>query len=45
MMPKIALRVKIDIATPTQEIELVEKRLQAAQEHHQTNYENRSKPD
>jgi phage-related protein len=36
---------KSGIATPKQEIELVEKRLQAAQEHHQTNYENRSKPD
>ena len=36
---------KSGIATPKQEIELVEKRLQAAQEHHQNNYENRSRPD
>jgi phage-related protein len=31
---------KSDIATPKQDIELVEKRLKAAHEHHQTNYEN-----
>jgi phage-related protein len=31
---------KSGIATPKQEIELIENRLKVAQEHHQTNYEN-----
>ncbi|MEZ2226280.1 MAG: type II toxin-antitoxin system RelE/ParE family toxin [Microcoleus sp.] len=31
---------KSGIATPKQDIELIENRLKVAQEHHQTNYEN-----
>ena len=36
---------KSGISTPKQDIELVEKRLKVAQEHHQINYEHQSKSD
>jgi phage-related protein len=36
---------KSGIATPKQEIELVEQRLKAAQAHHQTNYDNQPRSD
>ncbi|WP_310488537.1 type II toxin-antitoxin system RelE/ParE family toxin [Chamaesiphon sp. VAR_69_metabat_338] len=36
---------KRGIATPKQDIELVEQRLKTAQEHYQSNYDNQSPPD
>jgi phage-related protein len=36
---------KSGIATPKQDIELVEQRLKAAQDHHQTNYDNQPRSD
>lgn len=36
---------KRGIATPKQDIELIEQRLKTAQEHYQSNYDNQSPPD